>query len=185
MPLGFIVIGLICIFALFYFKQHKISTCVFCVLLMLSYFIPCLKLKGSEINITFLIALIFEFVYLVIVQKSFKAFFYALMVNFVYLIVIKFNSDFLTTLNPMFITIVATIVALFVSNKTTRAHFFVSTLLLLTICNCFVDQPLEYVVVGDLNLISYFSVSYLVTKVTYFVKSKFKFLQRRKVWKSY
>lgn len=183
MPLGFIVLGIIAIFALFYLKQQKFIVFVFCLALMASYFIPNINLKSYSINLTLILSLLIAFIYLMFINKNYSFVFYAILVNFIYLTVVKFNSDFLTSLSPVFMFVIVTLFGFMVGGKTKLLHYLITSLLLLTFVNCFLEQPLGFVVIGNIGLLSYFSVSYLICLGVEQLKSKIKLLQRRNVWK--
>lgn len=183
MPLGFIILGIFAIYALFYLKTSKFIVLAFCLSLMASYFIPCLNVGEYSINITFMLTLVIAFVYLLFVNKNYKFIIFSVLANFIYLIVVRFNSDFLTTLNPLLMFGLVTIFGLFAGIKTELLHYHILTLILLTFFNAFLEQPLGYVVVGNITLLSYFGVSYLICYVVRLLMLKLKFLQRRKAWK--
>lgn len=184
MPIGFIILGIALNLVLFYGKQ-KIIFSFFLVFMLASYFIPCFSTAQCEINITMLLGILMLLIYLLVREKNKMFLFYAVVFNFVYLVIVKFNGNYLTSLNPNIMFVVLVLLGLILNNKTQVLCYIISAFLSLTVTNIFLEQPLEYVVVGNLELITYFIVASVICYFACELKSKLKFLYRRKIWKKY
>ena len=184
MPIGFILLGVILIYNLFFFS-YKILSVLLTLPLLICYFVPNVYFFNYGINVALIFGVVSLFIVMFFKNKNYSFVTYSIIVNFAYLIIVKLNSNYLTILNPTIVFIMLLVFGLFINNNAQIIHYFVTSLVLLIISNCFLEQTLQFVLIGDLNLFNYVVLACFISLAFNQIKKYLKVFQRRRAWKKF
>ena len=191
MPIGFIVLGLILIYELFFEKQLllKIFTLIFCAFTMLGYIVKPLYFETISVN------LIIGFSSLILMCYFAKNFNntekIALLTNGVivaisYIIITIINSDFISSLNPYPIVFVIILLGVFsLNNINFVISFSMLSFIILNLCNLFIERGVGYVNFANVELFNLILVALAVLGTCRFLMFELKFLKRDNIWKNF
>ena len=191
MPIGFILLGLILIYELFFEKQllFKVFSLIFCSFTMLGYVVKPLYLDNLSVNIIICVsALILMCYFAKNFNKSEKInlLIYGTIVAISYTIITIINSDFISVLNPYPILFVIILLGVFsISNISFVISFSMFSFLILNLCNLFVERGLGYVNFASVELFNLILVVLAVLVSCRFLMFELKFLKKDEIWKNF
>lgn len=190
MPLGFVFLGLILIYRLFFEKSklNKILVVIFCFFTMCAYFVKPLNLGNVSLNLVVCFSAIILSFYSFLKLKNEEKFslsLYLVVVAILYALLCIINIEFVTSINPYPLCFVL----LFFGVLNLKNYIFVVCLnqfsfILINFLNLILERQLEFI---NLANIEFFNLNLIILFVLLFVRlvvTNLKFLKTEKLWKS-
>lgn len=190
MPIGFMFLGLVLIFELFFEKNklQKVFALIFCAFTMLGYFVTPLDLGNLSVNIIIVISALILLCYFakdLNKKQKINLLAWGLFSALIYIVLTFVNSDYITTLNPYPISLVVVLISLFnLNNFKFVVSFNMFTFILLSMCNLIVESGLGYVNFASLELFNLILVI-LAVMVAFKLVKEFKNKTRSEQWKNF
>lgn len=186
MPLTFILLGLVLIFKLF-FETNKIQktwVCVFCAFAMFGFIVPPLYLKTFSVNVCLIVGslgLLLFFIKSLPKLKVLNIVLQSLFILICYIALAKYNSDFITTLNPYPVLVILLIFNLLnLKNLNGIVCLNCLTFLLVSLSNLTVEVGLGYVHVASYEFFNLIGAIVFVVVVIHFALKQTKILKEKK-----